>query len=230
MTATTPQSTSGIGSAFIPITNTNSGATPASSLNANSFLTMFLTQLQNQDPTNPMQPYELASQLAQFTTVQQLTQAATQLNNIQQYSAGINNGEIASLVGKNVTAQRNEIDVTSGVPTTLDYRLAAPASISYTIQDAQGNTVYTGNLGVQSAGTYSVPWNGTDSTGNKAADGAYTCTVTATASDGTASTVQTTVQGQVYSCDLSANPPTYLLTGPGGIVVSVSNVSGVSSS
>ena len=168
---------------------------------------MFLTQLQNQDPTNPMQSYELASQLAQFTTVEQLSQATTSLNNIQQYSAGIDNGEITSLVGKQVTAQRSEIDVSSGSPTTLNYTLAAPATVSFTIQDSNGNTVYTGNPGSQSAGSYSVPWTGKDSSGNTVADGAYTCTVTATASDGTATTVQTTVQGQVYSCNLNDQPP-----------------------
>jgi flagellar basal-body rod modification protein FlgD len=190
---------------------------------------MFLAQLQNQDPTNPMQSYELAAQLAQFTTVQLLTQANTQLSTIEQYSAAINNVEMASLVGKNVMAQRSEIDVASGSPTSLSYTLSAPATVSYTIQDANGNTVYSGTISSQNAGTYSIPWNGKDSSGNTVADGAYTCNVTAVAADGTSSTVQTFVQGPVYSLNLN-NPATFLLTGPGGITVPVSNVLGVSSS
>ena len=228
-TSTTVQSMPGIGSTFITAANASSSSNPATTLNENSFLTMFLAQLQNQDPTNPMQSYELAAQLAQFTTVEQLTQATTQLNNIEQYSAGINNGDIASLVGKQITAQRSEIDVTSGSPSTLGYTLTTPATVSFTIQDANGNTVYTGNIGSQSAGSYSVPWTGTDSSGNTVADGAYTCTVTATASDGTSTTVQTSVQGEVYSCNLSSNPPTYLLSGPNGIQIPVTNVIGVTS-
>ncbi|MGA2403222.1 MAG: FlgD immunoglobulin-like domain containing protein [Syntrophobacteraceae bacterium] len=228
-TTTTVQPMYGIGSAFIPTTNANSGSAAASSMNMNSFLTMFCAQLQNQDPTNPMQSYELASQLAQFTTVEQLSQATTSLNSIQQSSAGVDYGQITSLVGKQVTAQTSQSNVSSGSPTTLNYTLAAPATVSFTIQDANGNTIYTGNPGSQSAGSYSVPWTGKDSSGNTVADGAYTCKVTATASDGTATTVQTTVQGQVYSCNLKTNPPTYLLTGPNGLQVPVSNVVGVTS-
>jgi len=227
-TTTAAQAMPGIGSMFIPSTSASSGTAGASTLNANSFLTLFLAQLQNQDPTNPMQDYELASQLAQFTSVQELTQATTQLNNIQQYAAAINNGEITSLVGKNVTAQTSQISVTSGTPTALNYTLASPAAVTYTIQDAGGNTIYTGNLGSQNAGSYSVPWTGKDSNGNTVADGSYTCTVTATASNGKSTTVNTTVQGQVISCNLTANPPTYLLSN--GTTVSVADVSVVSSS
>jgi flagellar basal-body rod modification protein FlgD len=218
----------GIGSQFITSSNGNSSSTSTNTLSANSFLTLFLAQLQNQDPTDPMQDYELASQLAQFTTVQQLTQATTQLNNIQQYSAAINNGEIASFVGKDITAERNEIDVSSGTPTTLNYTLSTPSTVTYTITDSNGNTVYTGNAGSQSAGSYSVPWNGKDTNGNAVADGAYTCTVTAVAGNGTSSPVTTTVQGQVTSCNLTANPPTYLLSS--GVTIPVSSVSGVSGS
>lgn len=228
-TTAASQSISGVGSALIPTSSASSGTSAASSLNANSFLTMFLAQLQNQDPTDPMESYELAAQLAQFTTVQLLTQASTQLGNIQQYSAAINNVEMASLVGKNVMAQSSETDVSSGTPTALSYTLPAQATVSYTIQDSNGNTVYSGSIGSQNAGTYSIPWNGKDSSGNTVADGAYTCNVTAVAADGTSSTVQTFVQGVVYSLNLN-NPATYLLTGPGGITVQVSNVLGVSSS
>jgi flagellar basal-body rod modification protein FlgD len=219
----------GIGSAFIPSTSTSSSSSVSGALNENSFLTLFLAQLQNQDPTNPMQDYELASQLAQFTTVEQLTQVTTQLNNIQQYAAGINNGDIASLVGQDVTAQTNQINVSSGTPSTLNYTLPSSATVTYTIEDSNGNTVYTGNIGSQSAGTYSIPWTGVNSSGSTVSDGAYTCTVTATGSNGTSSTVATTVTGNIYSCNLTANPPTYQLSGSNGVTVSVSDVSGVTS-
>jgi hypothetical protein len=56
------------------------------------------------------------------------------------------------------------------------------------------------------------------------ADGAYTCTVTATGSDGTSTPVVTGITGQVYSCNLNGNPPTYILSGPNGIQVPVANV------
>ena len=230
-TTSTVQSIPGIGSQFFPSTSASSSSAVGSTLNENDFLTLFTAQMQNQDPTNPMQSYELASQLAQFTTVEQLTKENSQLNSIAQYSGGINNGEITSLVGKTVTAQDSTINVNSGsLKNSLNYTLSTPSTVTYTITNSSGSTVYSGSAGAQSSGTFSLPWNGTDSSGNKVADGAYTCTATATPTDGSsaAAALQTTIQGQVYSCNLNANPPTYTLTGANGVTIPVSSVCGVS--
>ncbi len=221
---TSTQPIYGIGSGLSTAPGATTNASASNTLNASSFMTLFLAQLQNQDPTNPMQSYELAAQLAQFTTVQELNQSATLLGNLQQYTSAINNAQITSLVGQQVTAQSSTINVTSGTPSALSYTLAAPATLTMTITDSNGATVNTVNLGSQSAGSYSVPWNGKDSNGNKVADGAYTCTVKATGSDGTSSTVVTGITGQVYSCNLNSNPPTYILSGPNGMQVPVANV------
>ncbi len=218
------QSPFGIGSGLGTAPGVTSSNSSSNSLNANSFMTLFLAQLQNQDPTNPMQSYELAAQLAQFTTVQELSQNTTLLGNLQQYTAAINNGEITSLVGQQVTAQSSTINVSSGSPSSLNYTLSAPATVTMTITDSTGAAVNTLSIGSQSAGSYSVPWTGTNSSGSTVADGAYTCTVTATASDGTSTTVPTGVSGQVYSCNLNNNPPTYTLSGPNGMQVPVANV------
>jgi flagellar basal-body rod modification protein FlgD len=220
----------GIGSNYLASNTSN--ATPSSStLNEQDFLTLFTAQLQNQDPTNPMQSYELASQLAQFTTVEQLTQANSSLNGIEQYSGGINNGQISSLVGKNVTAQDNTMNVSSGKVTgSLNYTLSTPSAVAYTVADSNGNTIYTASLGSQNSGSFSLPWNGTDSSGNAVADGSYTVTVTATPTDGSsaAASVPTTIQGLVASCNLSANPPTYTLSGANATQIPVSSVLQVS--
>jgi flagellar basal-body rod modification protein FlgD len=221
---TSAQSIYGIGSGLSTAPSATASNASANALNANSFMTLFLAQLQNQDPTNPMQSYELAAQLAQFTTVQELNQAATLLGNLQQYTSAINNAQITSLVGQQVTAQSSTINVASGSPSALNYTLSAPATVTMTITDSNGATVNTLNLGSQSAGSYSVPWTGTDSSGNTVADGAYTCKLTATGSDGTSSTVVTGITGQVYSCNLNNNPPTYILSGPNGTQVPVANV------
>lgn len=228
----TVQSMPGIGANYLTSTNSSSSSATSSTLNQQDFLTLFTAQLQNQDPTNPMQSYELASQLAQFTTVEQLTQATSQLNGIEQYSGAINNGEMASLVGKTVTAQDSTINVASGSLTdNLNYTLSTPSTVTYTIQNSSGTTVYTGSIGSQASGTYSIPWTGKDSSGNTVSDGAYTCTVTATPTDGSsaAAAVQTNITGQVYSCNLNGNPPTYLLNSANGISIPVSSVCGVSS-
>jgi flagellar basal-body rod modification protein FlgD len=225
-TTGTTSSIYGIGSGLSSTSTSSTAATVASSLNANDYMTLFLAQLQNQDPTNPMQSYELASQLAQFTTVEELSQSNTYLSNIQQAASDVNNAQITSLLGKDVVAQTSEIDVSSGSPSELDYTLPSAAKVTVTIKNSDGDTVDTLNVGSQSAGSYSVPWTGTDLSGSTVADGSYTCTVTATTSSGS-STVATSVNGVVYSCNLSTSPPTYTLNGANGMKVQVSNVSGV---
>ncbi|MDR3570046.1 MAG: flagellar hook capping FlgD N-terminal domain-containing protein [Syntrophobacteraceae bacterium] len=225
----------GIGSQYFGSSTTSSSTNSTNTLNQSDFLTLFTAQLQNQDPTNPMQSYELASQLAQFTTVEQLTQVSSQLNNVDQYTGGINNGSITSLVGKSISASDSTVNVSSGaVANTLNYTLSTPSTVTYKIADSSGSTIYSGTVGAQSSGSYSLPWTGTDSSGNKVSNGSYTCTVTATPTDGStgAAAVQTTINGQIASCNLSANPPTYTLSGTngaGGITIPVSSVSGVSS-
>ncbi|MGC9196528.1 MAG: flagellar hook assembly protein FlgD [Syntrophobacteraceae bacterium] len=229
----TTQLLPGIGSNYLASNSTSTtGSATNGALSEQDFLTLFTAQLQNQDPTNPMQSYELASQLAQFTTVEQLTQANSALNGIEQYSGGINNGQISSLVGKNITAQDNTMNVSSGsVTNSLNYTLSAPSTVTYTVANSNGDTIYTGSLGSQSSGSYTLPWNATDSSGNTVADGSYTVTVTATPTDGSsaAASVPTTIQGLVSSCNLSANPPTYTLSGANATQIPVSSVLQVSS-
>ncbi len=196
---------------------TNTPTTPstsstASSFDMNSFLKMFLTQLQCQDPTNPMQSYELASQLAQFTTVQQLTNANATLSNLQTYAGAMNNADMASVVGKNISAQKNTIDVSSGAASDLSFQLGSAGNVTVTIQDADGNTIFTETRSSQSAGNYKVGWNGKDQSGAAVSDGSYTCTISAVDSSGTSTTIIPTVQGQVNACNLNSTSPYYILS------------------
>ena len=228
MSTTSTTSIYGIGSGLsnAASTTSSSSSSSTSTLSSSDYMTLFLAQLQNQDPTDPMQSYELAAQLAQFTTVQELSQATTNLGNLQQYSSDINNAQMSTLVGQDVTVQMNTMNVSSGTPSELDYSLSSSATVTATIKDSNGNTIDTVNLGSESAGSHTVSWNGEDSSGNTVSDGAYTCTLTATASDGTTTTIPTTISGQVTSCNLGSTPPTYTLAD--GTVVPVSSVSGVS--
>ncbi len=221
----------GIGSAVSAQASTNNAVAQSltSSMDVNSFMRMFLAQMKYQDPTNPMESYELAAQLAQFSMVGQLTQANTLLGNLQGYVSGINNAEIASMVGKNVTAQRNTIDVKTDSVTTLDYKLDTASDVTVTIRNAKGDVVHTENRTAQEAGNYNVAWDGKDSSGTRVTAGPYTCEVQATDALGNVSIVTTTVNGQIYSCNLDSTTPTYTLTGPDGITIPVSDVSGFNS-
>ncbi len=194
-------------------TSSTTTSASAKAFDMNSFLTMFMTQLKYQDPTNPAQSSELASQLAQFSSVEKLTDVASTLKNIQSYSAATNNAEMASLVGKNVTGQMSTVDVKTDSVSTLDYQLdSATSGVTVAIKDSTGNTVYTESRGNQAAGSYKISWDGKDSTGAKVSAGAYTVEVQGGDSDGNTQTITTTKTGLASSLVLDDANPYYILS------------------
>jgi flagellar basal-body rod modification protein FlgD len=216
-----------LGAGAVPQTEDGSTAQPgvANAFDSNSFMRMFLTQLKYQDPTNPLESYELAAQLAQFSTVEKLTQATSLLQNIQNYSAAINNAEMASLVGKDIAGLRNTVEVKTDGVTTLDYRLDSPrANVTVTVKDESGNIVHSENRGNQNAGAYQVAWDGKDSAGNKVSEGTYTVEVQGVDSDGNIGTVRTTVHGTAISLNLDDANPYYVLSGSNGARLPASDV------
>ncbi len=215
-----------LGAGAVTQTDTSSSSTEvASAFDSNAFLTMFMTQLKYQDPTNPMESYQLASQLAQFSTLQKLTEATALIENLQNYAAAINNAEMASLVGKDIAGQTSTVTVNSDGATSLDYRLDVPAAnVTVTVTDASGNTVYTENKGTQSAGEYEVGWDGKDSSGNKVSEGSYTVSVSGTDSSGNTVSGTTFVHGTAASLNMNTTTPYYVLDDADGTMVPVYNV------
>ncbi|MGE0042582.1 MAG: flagellar hook assembly protein FlgD [Vicinamibacterales bacterium] len=61
-------------------------ATPE--LDKNAFLTLLVTQLQNQDPTNPMDNAEFINQLATFSSLEKLTEISQGISNIETLFTG----------------------------------------------------------------------------------------------------------------------------------------------
>jgi len=71
-------------------------------LNKNAFLQLLITQLQNQDPLNPMQDREFVAELAQFSSLEQMqqsNQALRQLGDSMRFSAA------TGYIGRTVTAK-----------------------------------------------------------------------------------------------------------------------------
>jgi flagellar basal-body rod modification protein FlgD len=88
-----------------PLSTTDSLANPSQALNQNDFLKLLVAQIQYQDPMNPQSDTQMASQMAQFTALQQATQSTTSLAMMQA------NG----LVGSTVNIQIDQNTSTSGV-------------------------------------------------------------------------------------------------------------------
>lgn len=157
----------------------------SSQLGENTFLQLLVTQLKNQDPLNPMNATQFVSQLAQLTATEQTTNLA---NAFTQFETNFSNSEqlqAASLIGKNVSTQNNQVDVISGQPGKIGFDLPANASATLEITDSNGNTVDTVNLGSLNAGVNTYQWNGLNSSGVQVPDGTYNYEIQATESNGT---------------------------------------------
>ncbi|SAL02072.1 flagellar basal body rod modification protein [Caballeronia ptereochthonis] len=169
----------------------------------NTFLTLLVTQLKNQDPTNPADSSQMTSQLAQISTVQGIGQLNTSLSSLAtQLSAG-QQTQAALLIGSNVLAPGSNVTVSSGASSSFGVQLANDVSdLQIVVKNASGQIVNTLDLGAQGAGVVPVSgWKPVDSKGNTLADGSYTITAQgtingqqATATTLSASQVQSVVQ------------------------------------
>ena len=182
------------------VSSTN--GTSASDLQA-TFLKLLVTQLQNQDPTSPVDSSQMTSQLAQINTVSGIAQLNTSLTSLSSQLTAGQQTQAALLIGTNVLAPGNAVAVKSGAASPFGVSLASSVSnLTITVKNAAGTVVNTINAGAQSAGTVPFNWTPTDAAGNALPDGKYTVSASYTDSNGTpqpattlaASTVQSVIK------------------------------------
>ncbi len=178
-------------------------------MDRDTFLTLLTTQLQNQDPTSPMDNQEFVAQLAQFTSLEQQMQMTTALEAVYMGIASMNNATMASLVGTEVVASGNEFLFDEESETVeLHYDADAQASAAtVSIYDANGHIVYTEELTSLEAGEGSFTWDGRDSNGDTVEAGTYSFKISA--HDANEDTVGVTelIVGTVTAMDYSSGTP-----------------------
>ena len=87
------------------------GRQASQELGKDDFLKLLITQLQNQDPTSPMENTEFIAQMAQFSSLEQMTNMSTEFTKLANM---LNSGEAVSLLGKNVEVASGDTSI-SGV-------------------------------------------------------------------------------------------------------------------
>jgi flagellar basal-body rod modification protein FlgD len=142
--------------------------TTAQSTNFDTFLKMLTTQLQNQDPLNPMEGSDFAVQLATFSGVEQQAQTNKLLEQMLTQSGG-SLGQLAEWIGKEV---RTTEPVWFGdKPLTLDIAPDSRAdNVTLVTLNEAGKEVLREEIG---PGEGQIDWLGRDDSGEKLVDGRY---------------------------------------------------------
>jgi len=192
--------------------NATTGAASIAS-NFNSFLQLLTTQLQNQDPTSPLDTNQFTQELVSFSSVEQQINMNNNLSTLISLQQTAQSTAALNFLGTTVTVNGNSAMLGSGQPNpTWNYSLSKPSTVAINVSSANGQLVYSTTQTLQ-AGNQTFTWNGTDSVGNSWPSGTYTVSITATDASGKSTTVSPQVQGVVTGVDISGSPPTLTVNG-----------------
>lgn len=173
-----------------------------SDLGQQDFLTLMITQFQNQDPFEPMDNGEFLGQLAQFSTVsgiETLNSSFAGLSGSMQDNQALQAG---GLVGHRVLAVSDTGHLADSGPLNGGIELeSSAANVQIDITDESGALVQQLNLGQQPPGAVSFSWDGTDSDGERADTGHYQVTARVIRGTNIESAV-TVVEAQIESVTL----------------------------
>ena len=224
-TSTFDSTLSSLGIKQYGATATATAAPAASSgsqtLNQSDFLQLLTAQLQNQDPFNPTDSNQMVSQMAELSEVSGIGTMNATLTGLANKLGGTSTADALSYVGKTVLTPGSTAyaRTSGGIAGAVELDGAASA-VTVQINDANGATLKTLNLGAQPAGTAAYDWDGTTDSGASAGNGPFTVSVAAQ-NAGTAVTSRGLVWAPVQSVSVpSGGTPTLNVTGLGTVAVS----------
>ena len=167
------------------------------SISKDEFITLLMTQMQYQDPLNPMDSQALTSQLTDFSMLEQQISSNTLLEGMSETLENLSQINMLDYIGKEVTTSSNSLTVDGGDITPVTYSLADAATVQLVVYDSEGEVATRVDLGNMEAGSHALEWDGTDSTGQALADGTYYYSFLATDDSGGSVTVDSSEQGEV---------------------------------
>ncbi len=225
------------------ITNTASGtktnypqpAKSGSVIGKDQFLKLLTFQLKSQNPLKPYDNQEFASQLAQFSQLETLTDIRSllegQVNSNLLLTQTISNSALPGLLGKHAKAISNSTHYDGNNAVQLGYKLdISAASGELTIKDSGGKVVRTIQLSGTDleSGDHKLNWDGKDDSGNTLAEGDYSFQVTAKDKAGKSYTPECYTYGLIEAVRFKAEGTMIVINGlevPLGNILDISTES-----
>jgi flagellar basal-body rod modification protein FlgD len=200
--------------------SSGSATSPVGTLGGTDFLTLMLAQLQNQDPTSPVDSNTFLTQLAQLSEVQGITSLNSNFSTLSSSLTSNQAMQASSLLGHQALVNSSTATTTAGAAVTGAVNVPQTTSqVTLSITDSTGALVTQINLGAQPAGLANFSWNGTMGNGSQAPAGTYTLSATYAGATSSTPAATTLVSGTVESVSMGA--------GTTGMTLNVSGVGSV---
>ncbi|RMG48359.1 MAG: hypothetical protein D6718_01980 [Acidobacteria bacterium] len=156
-------------------------------LGRDDFLRLLVTQLENQNPLEPMEDTQFVAQLANFSSLEQLMDLNTRMDSVLEGQSQLVNSQALNLIGRDVLVDSGgELDLSPAGADRLAFDLVdAASSVRVEIYDASGDLVRTIEMDALEPGRHTVDWDGLDESGRELPSGTYRFRVAAKSADGT---------------------------------------------
>ena len=219
------------GTTPLPTTKTDSsGATLSTTANSTlagnfqTFLTLLTTQLQNQNPLDPLDTNQFTQQLVQFAGVEQQLKTNDQLTSLVSLQQTAQSTQALGFVGKTAVVDGSTTNLVSSAAT---WNLSVPtnSNVAITIANSTGQNVFSGTYPVTAGDNQAFAWDGKGNDGTQWPDGKYTMTATALDTSGNPVAVSTQIRGVVNSVDLTQQPPLLSINGQTYTVNQIKSIS-----
>jgi flagellar basal-body rod modification protein FlgD len=219
------------GTTPLPTTKTDSsGATLSTTAdttlagNFQTFLTLLTTQLQNQNPLDPLDTNQFTQQLVQFAGVEQQLKTNDQLTSLVSLQQTAQSTQALGFVGKTAVVDGSTTNLVSSAAT---WNLSVPtnSNVAITIANSTGQNVFSGTYPVTAGDNQAFAWDGKGNDGTQWPDGKYTMTATALDASGNPVAVSTQIRGVVNSVDLTQQPPLLSINGQTYTVNQIKSIS-----
>ena len=188
--------------------NSSLSSTSGSTLAGNfqTFLQMLTTQLQNQNPLDPLDTNQFTQQLVQFASVEQQLKTNDQLSSLIALQQTTQATQALTFVGKTAVVDGSTA-VLSNSSATWVLDVPSSGTMGVHITNSSGQTVFSGSYSVTAGKDQAFNWNGQGTDGSQLPAGKYTLTATMPDSSGNAVGLSTQIQGVVNSVDLTQSLP-----------------------
>jgi len=181
-------------------------------LGKDDFLKIMITQMRHQDPTSPFKPDQMAAQMAQFASVEQLQNINQNIGKMAQQNSPLERLAMTNMIGKVVTVDRERFPHTEGSSEPLSFVLPKDASsVNVVVVAENGEAVFGKDMGALKAGENSITWDGLKTNTLPAKAGTYSLRVEAKDENGQSLDCSRQSQARIVGVSFEGAEPVFLI-------------------